>query len=119
LLAHARALVFPVEWPEPFGLVVTEALACGTPVVASPRGGIPEIVRDRVEGFLAEDVAALAEAVERLDTIDPDACRRRVEEHFSPQVMAAAYRQAYEAIRPSGSRLFAAGTNIGYRSMST
>jgi glycosyltransferase involved in cell wall biosynthesis len=98
LLARARALVFPVDWPEPFGLVVAEALACGTPVVATPRGGIPEIVRDGVEGFLREDVGPLADAVGKVEAVDPEACRRRVSERFSPQVMAAGYRGAYETI---------------------
>jgi glycosyltransferase involved in cell wall biosynthesis len=98
LLAHARALVFPVEWPEPFGLVVAEALACGTPVLASPRGAIPEIVRDGVEGFLAEDPAELAGAVARLDEIDAETCRRRVAGCFSPSAMAARYRSVYQAL---------------------
>lgn len=104
LLAHARALVFPVEWPEPFGLVVVEALACGTPVLASPRGAIPEIVRDGVEGFLDDDPAELARAVARLDEIDPQTCRRRVEERFSPQAMTAQYRHVYRALAEAGRR---------------
>jgi glycosyltransferase involved in cell wall biosynthesis len=112
LLARARALVFPVEWPEPFGLVVAEALACGTPVIASPRGGIPEIVRDGVEGFLADDVPALASAIARLDAIDPDACRSRIEKRFSPDVMAAGYQQAYEAIGQGAKTALASGREV-------
>ena len=98
LIAHARALVFPVAWAEPFGLVVAEALACGTPVIASPRGGIPEIIRDGVDGFLTDDGEQMVEAVGMLGAIDPDACRHRIDESFSAPVMAEGYARAYETI---------------------
>lgn len=98
LLKHARAFVFPIRWAEPFGLVTIEALACGTPVIASPQGAVPSVIRDGVEGFLADDVDGMLRALARLDTIDPERCRRRVEERFSPRVMADQYRELYASI---------------------
>lgn len=96
LLARARALLFPVDWDEPFGLVAIEALASGTPVIGTPRGALPEIIVEGVHGFLREDVAGMLDAVRRLDTIDSDQCRARVEERFSAEQMAAGYEEAYE-----------------------
>jgi glycosyltransferase involved in cell wall biosynthesis len=98
LLTRARAVLFPIDWPEPFGLVMTEAMACGTPVVATPRGAVPEVVADGETGFVvsvegyAEEAA---EALTRLDEIDPKACRRRVEERFSTEVMVTGYERVY------------------------
>jgi glycosyltransferase involved in cell wall biosynthesis len=109
LIGKARAFIFPVTWPEPFGLVVTEALACGTPVIASPEGAVPEIVRDGVEGFLATDLDGMLRALDRLGTIDPVKCRQRVVEAFSPAVMATGYQTLYaqmiERSRSRGNRL--------------
>jgi glycosyltransferase involved in cell wall biosynthesis len=98
LLAHARALIFPVQWEEPFGLVVIEALACGTPVIAMPRGALPEIIRNGVDGFLVDDVDGMLRALDQLDTIDPEMCRRRVEESFSRSAMATRYQELYNRI---------------------
>lgn len=98
LLAHARALIFPVQWEEPFGLVVIEALACGTPVIAMPRGGLPEIIRHGVDGFLVDDMDGMLRALDQLDTIDPEICRRRVEEAFSRSAMATRYQELYQRI---------------------
>jgi glycosyltransferase involved in cell wall biosynthesis len=98
LLGKAKALIFPVEWPEPFGLVVAEALACGTPVIATPRGGIPEIVRHGIEGFLTDDTDEMVAAVEAVGSIEPETCRKRIEERFNPKTMAAGYRSAYEEV---------------------
>ena len=75
LYAHARALLMPIRWREPFGLVMVEALACGTPVIAFPEGSAPEVVEDGETGFLVDDEHEMARAVERLDEIDPAACR--------------------------------------------
>ncbi len=98
LLAHARAFVFPVDWDEPFGLVTIEALACGTPVIATPQGALPEIVRDGIEGFLVNDLDGMVQALERIDQIDPVRCRRRVEEAFSPGVMTNGYQALYQRV---------------------
>lgn len=94
LLAGARALLFPVRWEEPFGIVVTEALASGTPVIASRRGSLPELVTSDV-GFLCEDEDEFVEAVGRVGEIAPAACRRRAEERFDADRMARDYLALY------------------------
>lgn len=104
LYAGARALLMPIRWPEPFGLVMTEALACGTPVLAFPEGSAPEIVIDGETGFVVEDERAMAAAVGRLDEIDPARCRASAAERFDVAPVAAAYERVYEAasLRVSG-----------------
>lgn len=97
-LAEAKALLFPIEWEEPFGMSVIEALACGTPVVAMNRGAMPEIIEHGVTGFLANDEAEFIEYMRRIDEIDPAACRRAVEKHFSASAMAKAYTARYEQV---------------------
>jgi glycosyltransferase involved in cell wall biosynthesis len=97
LLGAARALLFPIDWPEPFGLVMIEAMACGTPVIARPKGAAPEVIVDGVTGILAErhdDLAAAVEAVRRLERA---ACRHHVESNFSVEKMVDAYEGIYEA----------------------
>ena len=104
LLGKARAVLFPIDWEEPFGLVMTEAMACGTPVIATPRGAVPEVVVDGETGFIVpvEGYAeAAAEALLRLGEIDPKACRRHVEERFSAEVMVSGYEAVYERILAS------------------
>jgi glycosyltransferase involved in cell wall biosynthesis len=98
LLARARALVFPIQWPEPFGLVMTEAMACGTPVIAHPAGAAVELVVDGVTGFLRESTDGLVACVERTTELDPEACRARVAEHFSAQTMVEGYERIYDAV---------------------
>jgi glycosyltransferase involved in cell wall biosynthesis len=95
LLADALCLLFPIDWPEPFGLALIEALACGTPVVARPGGAVADIVRDGEVGFLADTVEELVAAVKRVDLLDRRRCRRYVEENFSVQVMADRYEAVY------------------------
>ena len=101
LLRRAKAVLFPIDWPEPFGLVMTEAMASGTPVIATPRGSVPEIVVDGVTGWIVdvEDYPAqAAERLTRLSEIDPKACRERVERLFSKQAMVAGYEQVFERV---------------------
>jgi glycosyltransferase involved in cell wall biosynthesis len=94
-LGGARALLFPIDWPEPFGLVVIEALACGTPVIARPCGSVPELLADGHTGFLGDTVDDLVEAVKRIDTIDRAACRRHVETRFSVARMVDEYEALF------------------------
>ncbi len=95
LYAGARALLMPIRWAEPFGLVMTEAMACGTPVIAFPEGSAPELVVDGETGFVVDDEHAMAAAVGRLDEIDPARCRSSAEERFDVAPVAEAYERAY------------------------
>ncbi len=97
LLAGARALLFPIAWPEPFGMVMIEAMACGTPVLATARGSVPEVVSDGVTGFVRATPDELIEAVARIDELDRRACRRRVAELFSADAMTAGYERLASA----------------------
>ena len=99
LLARAKAVLFPIDWDEPFGLVMTEAMACGTPVIATPRGSVPEVIADGETGFVVsvEDYPkAAAAALQRLGGISPRACRERVQEFFSKEAMVDGYERAFE-----------------------
>jgi glycosyltransferase involved in cell wall biosynthesis len=96
LLARAAALLFPIQWDEPFGLVMTEAMACGTPVVAWRNGSVPEVVSDGETGFIVESVDEMAAAVERVGDLDPRVMRSRVEQYFSAAAMITGYERAYE-----------------------
>jgi glycosyltransferase involved in cell wall biosynthesis len=98
LYAGARALLMPIRWPEPFGLVMTEAMACGTPVIAFPEGSAPEIVLDGETGFVVEDEGEMAAAVGRLGEIDPERCRESARERFDVTAVAEAYEQVYESV---------------------
>jgi glycosyltransferase involved in cell wall biosynthesis len=101
LLSRARAVLFPIDWEEPFGLVMTEAMACGTPVIATPRGAAPEVVADGETGFIVpvERYAdRAAEALTRVGEIDPAACRSRVQARFSQEAMVGAYEGVFERI---------------------
>ncbi len=98
LIAGARALIFPIRWEEPFGLVVTEALVSGTPVITTPRGSMPELVTPDV-GFLCNSYDEMVAAIQRIGEIDPATCRRRVLENFTNHHSAEGYRRYYrEAI---------------------
>jgi glycosyltransferase involved in cell wall biosynthesis len=93
-LGHARALLFPIDWPEPFGLVMIEAMACGTPVVGFRCGSVPEVIEDGVSGFVVEDVASAIAAVQRIATLD----RARVRRAFDTRFTAARMTRDYAAI---------------------
>jgi glycosyltransferase involved in cell wall biosynthesis len=97
-LGAALCLLFPIDWPEPFGLAMIEALACGTPVVARPCGSVPEIVRHGCTGWLGETVQELAAGVRRIDAIDRSSCRRAVVERFSVTAMADGYERVYREL---------------------
>jgi glycosyltransferase involved in cell wall biosynthesis len=98
LIGGATCLVNPVAWPEPFGMVMIEALACGTPVVATPCGAAPEIVDDGLTGFLRHDVRSLAEAVQHVDGISRSACRRAVEDRFSADRLVDEHVDLFERV---------------------
>jgi glycosyltransferase involved in cell wall biosynthesis len=95
--AGARATLFPSDWPEPFGLVMIESLAAGTPVIALRRGSVPEIIEDGVTGFVCDDVDEMVAATERIGEIDPDECRRQAR-RFSGEAMCRGYEQVYERL---------------------
>lgn len=95
LLAGARCLVAPITWPEPFGLFMVEAMACGSPVVVFNRGSAAEVVRHGVTGYVVETMDEMVEAVEHVDLIAPSDCRAHVEQHFDVPRMANGYLAAY------------------------
>jgi glycosyltransferase involved in cell wall biosynthesis len=97
LLQHARATLFPIEWDEPFGLVMIESMACGTPVIATRFGAVPEVIEDGVSGVIVDKWREMEFALDRAAAIDPHVQRRIVEERFSPQRMVEDYVRAYEA----------------------
>lgn len=97
-ISRAKALLFPIDWDEPFGMAVIEALACGTPVVAMKRGAMPEIIQHGKNGFLAETEAEFFEYANRVDEINPADCRASVERLFSAERMAKAYIKRYEEV---------------------
>jgi glycosyltransferase involved in cell wall biosynthesis len=98
LLGGARALLFPIDWPEPFGMVVIEALSCGTPVIAWNHGSVPELIADGVTGWIVDSEDAAVEAVTRLEAIDRRACRAAFERRFVAQRMARDYVRIYQEL---------------------
>lgn len=97
-LSGALALLMPIDWPEPFGLVMIEAMACGTPVIARGRGSVPEIIEDGITGFVVENDEEAAEAVKKALMLDRRLIRRRFEERFSSRRMARDYVRVYEKL---------------------
>ena len=97
-LREAAALVFPIRWCEPFGLVMPEALACGTPVLAFGRGNVPETIRDGKTGFIRDTEDQLVEVVDHISEIDRACCRAETERRFSARSMADAYEQVYACL---------------------
>ena len=96
-------MLFPIDWPEPFGLVLIEALATGTPVIAFGRGSVPEIIEDGLTGFIVDDVAAAVAAVPWAKQLDRGAIRRRFEERFTADRMARDYLALYWHVLGDGS----------------
>ncbi len=101
LLANARALLFPIRWNEPFGMVMLESMACGTPVIAFSEGAAPEVVEDGRTGFLCADEAEMAEAVGRVGQLRREDCRAAVEGYFSTRRMVAEHVELYEELAGS------------------
>ena len=95
LLQDARVTLFPIDWEEPFGLVMIESMACGTPVIATNRGAVPEVIDHGRSGIIVEHYREMATALEAADALDPLECRRYVEERFSPERMVEDYVRAY------------------------
>lgn len=97
-LANALALLFPIDWPEPFGLVMIEAMACGTPIIARSRGSVPEIIRHGVNGFLVKDIEGAVQAVKDIEQISRPKCREAFEKRFNATRMAKDYLEVYEQL---------------------
>ncbi|KQT10383.1 glycosyltransferase family 4 protein [Ramlibacter sp. Leaf400] len=97
-IGNARALLTPIDWPEPFGLVIIEALACGTPVIAYGHGSVPELLDHGVTGFIVRDQEQAIAAARRVDEIDRRACREQFERRFAAPVMAASYAALYRGL---------------------
>jgi glycosyltransferase involved in cell wall biosynthesis len=101
-IGKARALLFPIDWPEPFGLVMIEALACGTPVIAYPCGSVPEILEHGVSGFIVNDQQRAIAAARQIDRIDRRRCRQAFEKRFTARVMAENYLDVYRNLASGG-----------------
>lgn len=102
-LGRARALLFPIDWPEPFGLVLVESLACGTPVIAFRNGSVPEIIDDQHTGFIVETIDEAIEAARRVESISRRACRRAFEQRFTARRMVKRYLATYARVIASTS----------------
>jgi glycosyltransferase involved in cell wall biosynthesis len=97
-LGNAHALLFPIDWPEPFGLVMIEAMACGTPVIAWRNGSVPEVIADGLTGFVVDNVDDAVEAVGRVETLSRLACRRQFEMRFDARRMSCDYLALYRRL---------------------
>ena len=98
LMSRAKATLFPIDWPEPFGLVMIESMACGTPVIAMRIGAATEVVADQRTGFLCSSPEEMVEAVRRIDQISPSACRAHVGLRFSAEAMVTGYERIFERL---------------------
>jgi glycosyltransferase involved in cell wall biosynthesis len=108
-LAGAAALLFPIDWPEPFGLVMIEAMACGTPVIAFKSGSVPEVIDDGITGFVVSGETEAVEAIERLPELDRRQVRGHFEKRFTTRRMAQEYLHHYKALVQSNAGKVAAG----------
>jgi glycosyltransferase involved in cell wall biosynthesis len=115
LLANAQCLLFPVQWEEPFGMVMIEAMACGTPVVALRAGSVPEVIVDGVTGFICESPSELPAALNTVGELDPAACRNHVARNFSAEALARGYAAAYRAAIASMPRTALASRHLNTR----
>jgi glycosyltransferase involved in cell wall biosynthesis len=103
-LSGAKALLFPIDWSEPFGLVMIEAMACGTPVIAFNRGSVPEVIDHGVTGFICEDVQGAVGALQRLDELSRTEIRAQFERRFCASTMAQNYVDSYTALLQAAKR---------------
>jgi glycosyltransferase involved in cell wall biosynthesis len=100
LLKNAKALLFPIKWREPFGLIMIESMACGTPVIAYPNGAVPEVIENGKTGFIVKNVNEMANAMRKIELIDRKKCRERVEKFFSNKKMVEKYEKiAYQILK--------------------
>ncbi len=97
-LRNAKALLFPIRWEEPFGLVMIEAMACGTPVIAFSKGSVPEIVKHNKTGFIVKNEKEMVEAIKKIDQINREDCRKYVEDNFTIEKMIDGYEKIYKKI---------------------
>jgi glycosyltransferase involved in cell wall biosynthesis len=97
-LGNAAALLFPIQWQEPFGIVMIEAMACGTPVIAYPYGSVPEVIEDGITGFIVRDVKGAVQALKTIETFDRGMCRRRFEQRFTDKRMTKDYLAIYQHV---------------------
>ena len=97
-IGRAKALLFPIDWPEPFGLVMIEAFACGTPVISFPGGSVPELLEHGVTGYIVDDIQEAVAAGRRIDKIDRRQCRAVFEERFTAELMARRYLDVYSGL---------------------
>lgn len=107
-LGKAKALVFPIDWPEPFGLVMIEALACGTPVIAYHRGSVPEVLEQGVTGYIVQDFNEAVNAIENIEGLKRTTCRQAFEKRFTAEIMAKQYLALYASLLRLGPQLEAA-----------
>ena len=112
-LGNARALLFPIDWPEPFGLVMIEAMACGTPVIAFRQGSVPEVIENGASGFIVEDAEQAVEAVRHVDALNRLVVRRAFERRFTVEAMARTYLEIYRGL--PGTRTGALANWFAYR----
>ncbi len=112
LFSGARAFLNPIQWEEPFGMVMIEAMAVGCPVIAFNRGAAPELIIDGKTGFLVEDVDAMIRAIASIDTIDRNATRQHVAEHFSARVMAENYTKVYQQVINASARILSSAVGL-------
>jgi glycosyltransferase involved in cell wall biosynthesis len=103
-LSGAKALLFPIDWSEPFGLVMIEAMACGTPVIAFNRGSVPEVIDPGVTGYVVEDVQGAVAALQNIDSLSRVAIRNQFEHRFTSHIMAGNYVDTYTALIEAAQR---------------
>lgn len=110
-IGNAMALLFPIDWPEPFGLVMIEAMACGTPVIARPFGSVPEVIDQGITGFIVSDPEDMAGAVRDIGTIDRELCFLHARSRFSATAMTDGYEKVYQALIEEGAE-FRQGSRV-------